>query len=81
MKTLNYGSCDIEALEVSILVRDINGNKYNYAFKNFGEAAADINELIREDDEIQVITVNNQIIWTALTGEPLNIDDLTGFFG
>lgn len=72
---------NFEMSEVLILVRDINGKRRTCTFNGFTDAARNVNNLIEEDDEIQSVVINNQIVWTALAGEPLNVDDLTGFFG
>ena len=75
---MNY----FESKPISILIRDINGKKTTLSYANSAAVCQYIHEEIECIDEILMVAVGEQIIWTSLGADSaITVDDLTGFFG
>lgn len=66
-------------MTVQFTIRDIHGAT-TVVNTPFAEAGAWLEANLTEEDELLVIKIDNQIIWTGLTGDRLTLDELTGFF-
>ena len=70
---------------VTIITRDINGKRIKHEYLwdsvcNFVRGHGGIEANIHDDDEILLILVDGICIYSGLTGDPIDWDDVTGFF-
>ena len=69
----------IEQEPIIVLIRDVNGRKTQIEFSSWN-MCADVCTYIGEDDKILMVYVGDNCVWCGLGGEPITVDDLTGFF-
>lgn len=71
----------LESLPVSLTIRDCNGKRSTFVFDSSAAVLKEVDDLIFDDDEILMVTIGEQIVWTSLGSSfALTPDDLTGFF-
>lgn len=75
------GMAALESLPVSIAIRDCNGKRSTLVFGSSSAVLEHIETLISDEDEILMVAIGEQIVWTSLgSSYALTVDDLTGFF-
>lgn len=71
--------------QVKIFMRDANGRRYTMMMP-WEDVNVELVEQrtageISDEDEILLVLVGGTCIYSALTNDPITLDDLTGFFG
>lgn len=71
--------------KVKIFMRDINGRRYMMSMR-WWDVSVELSKQvttgeISEEDEILLVLVDGACIYSALSDNPITLDELTGFFG
>lgn len=66
--------------DVTIILRDVNGKRYRWSFKNEQQAYKACCEDISEEDEILVVVQDGVCVYSALQSDAITAEDLVGFF-
>jgi len=70
----------METKEARVLFRDDSGRHSTITGSSFTDLYVRLLRLNDTAEEILLVEINGQIVWTALNGEPLTLEDLLGFF-
>lgn len=65
--------------EVWIVTRDVNGNRTDH-YLNWDKVCGYIQETFTDEDEILLVVVEDSCIYSSLFNNPIDLEDLTGFF-
>lgn len=77
-----WGKNSLDERPVTIMFRDINGKKESYLFPNSAavyECLSDDKEYF-ENDEILLVQIGESVVYSALAHQPIDFEDLLGFF-
>lgn len=65
--------------EVRIVTRDVNGKRQEH-YLYWDSVCKYVQESITDEDEILLVFVEDQCVYSGLAHNPINREDLMGFF-
>ncbi|MBR1988570.1 MAG: hypothetical protein IKA36_06020 [Clostridia bacterium] len=68
------------ACMIRIMYRDLNGKRSSHVCKGYDAAYSFARDNLSEEEEIQLVYINDQCVYSSLQGNPITNEDLVAFF-
>lgn len=68
------------ACMIRIMYRDLNGKRSSHVCKGYDAAYSFARDTMSEEEEIQLVYINDQCVYSSLQGNPITNEDLVAFF-
>ena len=68
------------ACMIRIMYRDLNGKRSSHVCKGYDAAYSFARDTLSEEEEILLVYINDQCVYSSLQGNPITNEDLAAFF-